>query len=169
MSALRERALELAKAEIGQGETDGNNRGERIDFYRRTGRTGGVGSAQSWCAAYVSSCLRRAAAELQMTLPFETSGGAKRLVKNIVNGGGKVVDHTIWGPNIGPVPGVIICWNRGLGPIDWRGHVGFVQGYNGTDGIDRLTTIEANRGPLVTQYAYPRGLWRKRIYLVVTF
>ena len=79
MSALRERALEIALFEVGNGESQGNNRGPDVDRYRIGGRVGGAGGSGAWCAAFVSYCYRRAAAELSVSLPFETSSGARRV------------------------------------------------------------------------------------------
>jgi hypothetical protein len=162
VSALRLRALEVAKRERGKGESGGNNRGEHVDHYRKFGRAGKVGSAEDWCASFVSFAYRVAAAELHLSLPFETSAGAKRLVKNAGLAGRLI-------PPLGCSPfvmaagaGGIVCWHRGLGAIDWRGHVGIIERYEPQD--DALWTVEGNKGPIVTQYHYPVGAWRKRLY-----
>ncbi len=160
--ALREHALEIALRELGNGESEGNNRGEDVDRFRRVGGVGGVGGNGAWCAAFVSYCYRLAAAELHIALPFETSSGAKRLVKNIVRGGGKAIQPLPW--NMAAARGAVICWHRGLGPLDWRGHVGIVQAYNGA--TDTLDVIEGNHGALVARYPYTGEQWRKRLYLV---
>lgn len=164
MSALSQRALELAIAEIGNGEIGGNNRGPHVDRYREQGRTGGVGGDGAWCAAFVSYCYRRAAAELRCSLPFETSAGAKRLIKNL--GGckaGSFIDPVLFAPNLGPVGGSLICWHRGaLGALDWRGHIGFVVGYDGD--TDTIVTVEGNKRPVVDRFTYPNGVWRKRVF-----
>ncbi len=171
MSALMDHALEIAISEKGKGEKGGNNRGPDVDRYRAGARVGGIGGSGAWCAAFVSYCLRWAAAELRISLPFETSAGAKRLIKNVRDSAGaEVMNVNAWCNTLHPLPGALVCWHRGiLSPLGWgwQGHIGFLKRWE-ADG-DRLVTIEGNRGPLVGEYAYPNGLWRKRLFMVVTF
>jgi hypothetical protein len=161
LTALRELALQVALAELGKGETAGNNRGPDVDRFRAGGRAGRVGSAQSWCASFVSFCYRRAAAKLGVTLPFKTSGGAKRLTKNII-AAGAYLEPSPW--QLAASRGAVICWHRGLGAFDWRGHVGIIERYEAES--DALHTIEGNRGPLVAQYRYAGWEWRRRLYRI---
>lgn len=156
MNALSQLAIDYAIGEIGSGEDPrlGNNKGLDIERYH------GVISAKSsgnWCAAFVSYCYKRAAAELQTTLPFALSAGAKRLAKNIGEAG-----RTLKVPEAGAV----ICWNRGIG---WTGHIGIVESTFATaDGIS-ITTIEGNAGKFpsrVERYHYREGSWQKRLYLM---
>lgn len=116
-----------------------------------------LGTSDSWCAAFVSACYRRAAGDLGIALPFETSAGAKRLARNIAAAGSKL-DPVMIGPRVAPPAGSIICWHRGLG---WTGHVGIIESY--VAATDTLFTVEGNRGPKVERRAYPAGIWRKRL------
>lgn len=152
-SPLAVRALEIARSELGNGETEGNNRGEDIDRYREKGRVGGVGGAGSWCAAFVSYCYCRAAKELEIELPWKPSAGAKLLARRIAAAAPRSI--------VVPEPGCIVCWHRGTLPIDWRGHIGICERYDIRS--DSLWTIEGNKGPQVTQYGYPASLWRRRL------
>jgi hypothetical protein len=162
VSALCLRALEIAKRELGKGELPGrNNRSEDVDRFRRLGRAGRVGSAQSWCASFVSYCYRLAAAELQISLPFETSAGAKKLTRLAGKAKSLLTPNRCSPFLMAASAGGIICWHRGLA-IDWRGHVGIIERYDCH--TDSLWTVEGNKGPLVTHYHYPEGTWRRRLY-----
>ena len=80
-------ALVLGLQEKGEGETDGNNRGKRIDFYRENDGTGmGVGATGAWCATFQSSNLVRAAKQLGVDEAF-------RLIVNNGEGAGMTIPH----------------------------------------------------------------------------
>lgn len=135
---LGELALQIAKTEIGIGETVANNKGSSLDYYR-TDIDGQKGSGGAWCAAFVASCFERAAlthglVKVQSDMPYKRSHGAQRLYKNIGKAG-TFVTH--------PSPGDVVCWRRGISPRDWRGHVGIVS-HVGIGGAFR--SIEGNRG-----------------------
>jgi len=153
-------ALEFAKLEAdrgaGEAVNEGNNQGPDVRAYRR-GR-GGRWLRGPWCADFVSWCFEEAAAQLEVSLPFARSSGAWRLTQNLAEVG-HMLDVGEW-----PVPGDVICWRRGVGASSWKGHVGIVAGY-AVDG-DTCWGIDGNRGKvpaLVAPWAFPRGLWRRRL------
>jgi len=126
-------ALEIAIGEIGNGEVGGNNSGPHIAKYKGIKDDGDDDDDGAWCASFVSWCCLEAAKRLEIDLPFKTSHGAKRLLRNVIkSGGGRISD---------PKPGDIVCWDRGR-PGSWQGHIGFVE--NLKNGI--LYTVEGNVG-----------------------
>lgn len=153
--------VSVAMSYIGHGEIGGasilNNAGEQVDYFRRNGTGKGVGGKGSWCAEFVSTCLKEAGANV------EPSAGAKRLTRNVIKSGHEVVI---------PKPGDVICWHRGLG-ITWKGHVAIVVSYDQTE--DKLVIIEGNRNnrrdrdgkySVVDTRVLPKGKWRKRLYKI---
>jgi hypothetical protein len=174
--AIERRALEMAQAEIGCGEVT-NNRGPDIDRYRSGDGTGkGPGGAGAWCSVFCAYVLLAAVESLNaeghdFALPFKTSRGAKRLVKNM-GLAGSFVDVS-YSPLL-IRPGSLIAWHRlgADGVVTWRGHVGMVVRY--CPETDELVTIEGNkstkRGRLanVAEFRYPNGRWRKRLFRIAT-
>ena len=120
-ASIGEAALEIAIAEIGQGEDGRNN----ITKYSTT--------EGPWCAAFVAWCLKKAAVALQRTLPFEPSAGARKLFSQIASAGTLVT----W-----PRPGDVVCWRRGRAR-SWQGHIGFVESST-PQGL--IETVEGNVG-----------------------
>lgn len=161
---LAARATQIALSEIGRGEFGRNNAGPDVERYRRhDGTGGGVGGYGAWCASFTSYCYETAAADLRLVLPFTTSRGAKRLTRNIARAGRWVIESPH--ARVAPAQGDVICWHRGTGAGDWRGHVGIVLGYCAE--TDYLRAVEGNRGAYpsrVQVLAYPDGAWRKRLY-----
>lgn len=156
------RALVVAASEIGNGETEGNNRGPAIYRYRAGDGTGKEATnSASWCASFVSYCLLKANKEL----PFETSRGAKRLVSNCARAGREVSV---------PIPGALIAWHRlGAGGVKtWRGHVGIIEKYDSE--TDTLYTIEGNKNTkgrrfaYVDRFDYQNGAWRDKLARIAT-
>lgn len=132
-SQLAIRALRIARAEMGQGETEGNNAGPAVRKYRKDS------TAAAWCAAFLSWCFEQACEELGLEMPFKRSHGAKRLYKNVWKAGSK---HDT------PQVGDLVCWDRGkLG--SWHGHVGIVSRVEGPS----FWTIEGNRGSFPSKVA----------------
>lgn len=123
----------VAKANIGYGETEGNNRGKFMTAI-------GAPQGSSWCAAFVRYCFRRAAQRTKMYGPPFNSNtlGAKKLTKNIAAAGRRYKNP------LEAVPGDVVCWHRGR--LGWQGHIGLIVGVD-NDGI--ITTVEGNVG------AYP--------------
>ena len=125
-------ALTFAIGELGHGEEGGNNSGRYVEGYKDMVFDGDDDDDGAWCAAFVSWCLRKAASQLDIKLPFSLSQGAKALFRNISEAG-QLVTH--------PRAGDVVCWDRGK-PGSWQGHIGFVESYE--NGI--LRTIEGNVG-----------------------
>lgn len=149
-------ALRIARAELGNGEIGGNNRGAHVEGYRAADGTGGKAATnQSWCASFVSACFMLGNPEL----PFKTSRGAKKLTRNIGKAGVFCAE---------PVEGAVICWNRGTNPRNsWMGHVALVSHYDEVG--DTMKIIEGNYGPypaLVQERVLPLGAWRRRLYKI---
>jgi hypothetical protein len=131
-SPLGQRALEVAIREIGNGEEGGNNSGPQVAKYHGIQDDGDPDDDGSWCASFVSWCFEEAARELGVSLPFERSGGAKQLFRNITSTG-EVVSKAL--------PGDVVLWDRGE-PGSWQGHIGIVEHVEG--GL--LHTLEGNVG-----------------------
>lgn len=163
--AFMNRVLDHALAEVGNGETLGNNRGEAIYRYRRGDLTGLPWDiAGPWCASFVSYCLAMAAVDLKVDLPFETSRSAKTLTENVAERGRRCTT---------PERGALICWHRSrLGAASRRGHVAIVLSYDAAH--DLLITIDGNknlpgeRWAFVETFTHPGGAWRRRLYLMAT-
>jgi hypothetical protein len=136
-------AVEIARKEIGQGETIANNVGPRIDVYRR----GGSGGA--WCAAGLSWVIEEACDEivrrsgsvvtdptLALIRERVRNHGAKKFFSNCLRCGAVRVET--------PLAGDIALHHRGAKGA-WTGHVFLVS----RDWEERGNTywgIEFNRG-----------------------
>jgi hypothetical protein len=143
--SLSEMAAQVAIEEIGQEETEGQNRGPAIRKYAHPDKDGG-----SWCAYLVGYCYEEAARRLGVPLPFRRSGGAKRLARNVAAVGFRAENLS------GLQPGDLICWDRGE-PGSWQGHVAIA--------VSETEIVEGNIGPrgtvqrrTLTSYDQPR-LW----------
>jgi hypothetical protein len=142
--SLSEIASLVAIEEIGQEETEGQNRGPAIRRYAHPDRDGG-----SWCAYFVGYCYEEASRRLGVSLPFRRSGGAKRLTRNVGAVGWESRSLDAVGP------GTLVCWDRG-DPGSWHGHVAIavneteiVEGNVGPNGtVRRRTLTEADRSRL---------------------
>lgn len=131
-------ALEIALSLIGSGEDRANNEGAFIDqIFRRES------ASANWCAAFVSFCLEESHKKTGVEMPFERSGGAKKLFKR-VGSSGSFVER--------PIAGDIVCWDRGK-PGSWKGHIGFIFSVH-----DRhFVSVEGNVG----SYDRTKGAVRK--------
>jgi hypothetical protein len=126
--------LEVAREEIGQGETVRNNVGPRLDDYR--GFRGGDGA---WCASFASWVFIEAARRLGATFPPAEDKNwsryrhvAKRLHQLVARYGEAVTT---------PQPGDLMTLDRGkVG--SWQGHSIIVEEVR--DGV--VHTIEGNVG-----------------------
>lgn len=130
------RTLRVAQAQLGKGETEGNNRGA---FIRKL--TGGK-DGMSWCAHFLSWCIAEAGGDIPHT------GGAKRLYRS-VGRRGAFLDE--------PEVGAIVCWQRGKAG-SWKGHVGICCEVNRATGV--FFCLEGNRGgfpSLVAKYKHATG------------
>jgi len=112
-STLGLAALEVAKAEIGNGEERQNNDGPHVARYH--GKKDDKLPDGNWCAAFVGYCYEQAAKKLDRKLPFKRTGGAKLLGKRAAKAGIKVAVEDIQ-------PGDILWWDRGKRG-DWKGHI----------------------------------------------
>ena len=125
-------ALIIARREIGHGEEGGNNSGQFVARYHRIEDDDDDDDDGSWCASFVSYCFEEGAKAIGIEMPFNRSGGAKKLFKNIAESGQE---------DIYPRAGDVVCWDRGLRG-SWQGHIGIVESVSG--GV--LHTIEGNVG-----------------------
>ena len=122
-------------------ETGGNNRGPVID---EINRELGLPMGSPYCAATVSHCFRKAAAEPGATgLPFPCSGGSQALKHSFAALGRLSND-----------PNALLSWRGALG--GWtdsddptHGHVFFIKGRltDQSGNIVALITLEANTSP----------------------
>lgn len=168
------RAIKIAKdhAKLKHGEEGGNNIGKWVYHFRKTDGTGRrVGGKGDWCAAFASSCIVQAARDMRILLPFRTSRGARRLVRNAEPEGKRLIGRDIecakWGG--------LISWKRRYKGKwhPWKGHVALWHGYDRV--TDTLYTVEGNnrkrgeRLAYVRLVEYPNGSWRKRLDRIVGF
>lgn len=126
-SRLADRALQIALGQRGVRETS-RNRGPMVDVYVRDG--GGLDPAgrYPWCVAFVVFALRRAAAELGMTLPPKAASVGKLWHR-----------YNDYVTSI-PSPGAVFMHLSDPTDIYSPGHVGFVVSVRG----DELETVEGN-------------------------
>jgi len=139
-SPLGLRALELARSQIGRGESGRNNEGPDLDRYRMD-KHGHVGPAGAWCAAFGCWYLEGAGAV------FKRSHSAKTLFANLLKAGARKVAE--------PALGDLSLWHRGVAGAR-TGHWGIVSAP--LDG-SAFKTIEANRGAFPSKVReYPHEL-----------
>lgn len=155
MSALADKALELARAEIAAGVCGhqlpmwGRFRGLRVDEYQR-----GVGLPLApnpqlqgfpWCAAAVHYLYECAAKALEVPNPCPRTGGALKM----------------W--ELSPeacrtqqaAPGCVFVLDRGEG----KGHVGFVESVADDGSLTTLEPDTANRALSASGDAWGRHKW----------
>lgn len=132
-SRLAEALVEAARADLGVHEEGGHNLGPRIAEYLRTV---GLRPPNDWCAAAVTTWLRRAAAQAGAPPPVRGSAVAKAFIAQFKEAHRWVPASKL--PE-SVQPGMILVWDRG----GWQGHVGVVEEVHG----DNLITIEPNAGP----------------------
>lgn len=109
-------AVDVAIAEIGNGEIGADNKGVHVRKYTK-------GLESSWCAGFVSYVLSQSGKD---SLGYIVSA------RQYWNKGLRVKD---------PKRGDVICFWRG-DPKGWQGHVGIVESVSG----EKITVIEGNRG-----------------------
>jgi hypothetical protein len=121
----KEKVMDTARSYIGTIEKTNHNDGPIVEmFLKSVGRKKG----DSWCAAFVSYCLKAGKA----TYPRIHSGLARAFkIKNSI----KAYDALIGKYKI--LPGTIVVWEKGQTIF---GHVGFVERWDKKSGI----TIEGN-------------------------
>lgn len=121
-STLAQRALEVARTQLGIREATGHNDGEAVESYLRSV---GLGKGYAWCQAFVYWSFNQAAKALGVENPTAKTAG--------------VLDH--WAKTTGqkvsqPKPGDVFIMDFGGG----KGHTGFVKEVKGT----MIITIEGN-------------------------
>ena len=125
--------VEHARADLGLGQTTGNNRGPELERY-------GVGQGQAWCAAAAWSWISWAHASLGIQWAVPSTMGAKRLYRDTVRHGAAV--------ELGRLRiADLLCWDRGE-EGDWRGHVAIVSEVHGPG---EVTAVHGNSGPRVRE------------------
>jgi hypothetical protein len=140
--ALATDALRLAVAQLGCGESGGNNCGPDVERYVAPART-----PANWCAGFVGWCYQEAARCMDVPLPFKRSLGAKRLGKNVGAVGRIFQDPALL------QPGDLMVFDRGA-KGSWMGHVALVESTDRGTLLDhdhsvRVRTIEGNAAPKV--------------------
>lgn len=130
MSQLSERALAIAKSQIGQKESPlGSNWGHPVQDYLASV---GLYQPASWCMAFVYWCVDHAANQLGLPNPLTKTGGVLNSYHTYKGAKGPV-HHTA----VVPEPGWIFIMDLEHG----LGHTGFVE-YR-KEGIS-MATIEGN-------------------------
>jgi hypothetical protein len=82
MTDLARKALELARKDIGVTEhPPGSNRGPEVDQYLRDVGLEPANHAYPWCAAFLSSKIKRAAEAISFLKKFHSSASCHRLVE----------------------------------------------------------------------------------------
>jgi len=146
-------ALRFAIGEMkkGAGEEGGNNMGPFVAKYHKMSTDKLSQVKYAWCAAFVSYCFSKAAADQNRTMPFKYTGGAQNIL-NQARANNKYIfkpsdtKDAASGHDV-PEPGDVVVWKRGSQA--WQGHVGIVHSVK--DGI--LFVIEGNRGPYPSKVA----------------
>ena len=121
-STLAQRALEVARTQLGVREATGHNDGAAVESYLRSV---GLGKGYAWCQSFVYWCYSQAAKALGVANPLIQTGG--------------VLDH--WERTHGqkvkiPQTGDIFIMDFGEG----KGHTGFVKEIKGS----MMITVEGN-------------------------
>lgn len=112
-----------------------NNAGRFIEKYHR--RSDASELQWAWCAAFTSWCFQTASEALDVEMPFNYTGGAQNVYKQLKKKG-CAYDADSDNP---PQPGDVCVWWRG-DVKSWKGHVGIVWGYQ--NGI--VYILEGNVG-----------------------
>jgi hypothetical protein len=123
-----------AISELGNGETDGNNKGPDIKRYNN-------GYEGAWCAGFVSYILKESNIGL-----FEYSLSAKAIY-NEANRKNRTTTN--------PQAGDLIVFHRG-NPKSWQAHIGIIEKVD----KDYIYTIEGNVGKfpaVVKRFKYKRN------------
>ena len=143
-SAVGRAALTAAMGEISAGarEIGGDDRGPFVAKYLAAV---GLPEGNDWCAAFACWCFDQAAAQTGNALQFETTPGARALLREFRRLGWskKPTERYV------PEPGDLVFWWR-VSVDDWRGHVGLVHQVK--DGM--LYTIEGNKSTRVAGFSY---------------
>ena len=126
--------VNLATAEIGNGEIKQNNAGQYVKLYNKD-------LEAAWCAGFVSYILQQA-----NFTAFDYSLSAKAIYNQA-----KLKNRITLTPKVGYL---IVFWRNN--PKAWTGHIGIVENVN----QDYLYTIEGNKGSFpakVKRFKYRRN------------
>jgi hypothetical protein len=116
MSALSDKALQIAISQIGQDEKPhGSNWGEPVKTYLHSV---GIDFPASWCMGFVYWCYKNAASELGIDNPAFKSGGVLNVWNNTP------ASHKATTPSVGSI--FIMDFGHGLG------HTGIVERFDET-------------------------------------
>ena len=126
--------LDAARADLGVHETAPND----SPVIHAMLAAVGVVTPAAWCAAAVTTWLRRAALATGQQAPIAGSASAKSIMAQLQTAG-RWVTRTELVERV--APGWVLVWQRGA-PGSWTGHVGVVEAVDG----EVLTTIEGNSG-----------------------
>lgn len=138
-------ALQIARREIGKGETTDDNKGPDVMKYHAGT---GAGAGDSWCASFISYCFKEGNPG---NMPYQPTAGARDTLAKF-KAKGWTYTASVSNP---PEPGDILVFWRGS-KTGWMGHIGIVESYD--NGV--VTTIEGNKGPFpskVRRFQYTLG------------
>lgn len=120
---LQQKALEIAKTQLGVHEVGKDNHGPEVEKYLKSV---GLGPGYSWCMAFVYWCYNEASKALAVANPMKKTGGVMMQWHERSSKYGHV--H--------PQPGDIFIMDYGKG----LGHTGIVEKCD----ADKIYTIEGN-------------------------
>lgn len=146
----------IAVAEIGHGESGGNNQGHDIERYCKGT---GMDPPIEWCAAFVGYVLQEAHRRLLLPFPIaHRSVGAKKLADQIGGEGSVII-------NVAHLdPGDVISWHRGA-EGSASGHIGIVEYV--ADGL--VHTVEGNTGNYPSKVRrHVHDVSHERVYRLVS-
>jgi hypothetical protein len=144
-------ALGVARSELGNGESGGNNVGPDVERYRA-----GHGGNGAWCAAFVYFCIDAAFGELGHRNPIKRTHSARRLFGRVASTG-SLVDL------VDIQPGDIVLWARGR-TRSGKGHIGIVSEviHNSAGAIVAWHYIAGNEGRTPALVSEHNGHSRRR-------
>jgi hypothetical protein len=145
---LGQRALAIAVSKIGQAEVGGQNKGPIVDWSITPWTHAEAGEWARWCAAFVSTCVLRAATPDQ-AIWWSKIGttSATTLWKRCLASGWARKSLKL------AAPGDIVFFTHGGDPSAVRGlrHVGLIEQIDAKE----VHTVEGNAGDAVRRRVYP--------------
>ncbi len=138
---VRQKIVDLAAAEVGVVEEGGENRGARINEYRKSVIGGSGDVDHAWCAYFVSWVFNQAG----IPLVDDNGDGLCQTVGNWAKENGRWRERG----SVEPAPGDVVLF-QGDGSGRWTDHIGIVEKVeNG-----RVHTIEGNTSDAVLRRDY---------------
>jgi len=128
--------LTLAKSQLGIKEVAGSGASRsnpKVDAYFRDAGFPGMYDDTSWCAAFVSSMLKRS---------------GYPVLKDLTARSGRTYGTRLEKPRIGCI---VVFWRES--PSSWKGHIGFVTGINHS--TKTLKVLGGNQSNAVTEQTFP--------------